>query len=842
MTRADLLKSFGLIGSYLLMAELVGLFFGNNNIVSFLWLASGPALAVVLINGNRYLLGVFLGSLLGFSLLGQSVDVALSGALRHTTSLYFGLWLFKREGRFNPNLDTLGDYLRILGLALTIGALNALLVEGQQWLALPYPGSYSFWQRLAGTTLGIIVLLPMLLVWRTRPQRWAKWPMAAEVTLILGLSVLVGQVLFLDWLHDSLGLIARGYWMFLIVTWAAVRLGPHGTVFILAATALQALIGAQHGTGFFSNDIAKTHLSNYYFYMLSLSAVGMALATYFTQKQRAAQELDNYRHHLEDLVKERTARIEVLNTELQQRVDEAEAANKAKSAFLAKMSHENRTPINGVLGMAHLLGHGQLTPHQAMQLDKIKLSGQHLLGIINDILDIAKIEAGKLNTEVRNFAVADMIRSVLTVMGDSIDSKGLTMQVHTSALPDYLVGDSNRIGQVLINYLSNAVKFTQQGSITLTGTVLEETNNDALIRFEVADTGVGMTPEQQVRLFQAFEQADNSTTRAYGGTGLGLSINKRLAELMGGTVGVESQPGQGSRFWITLRMRKGTEVRTAQAGDASADVESMHNWQGMRLLLAEDDPINQEVAMGILGESGFVVDLAENGIRAVAMSAAADYAAILMDMQMPQMDGIEATRRIRALPTGKNTPIIAMTANAFSDDRERCLAAGMNDFVAKPVDPEGLFSTLLRWLPVEDRAVPSPSTVDDAATNAPGMLESLSRIQGLDLDAGLHAVRNKLPSYTHLLQLFAENHRDDVERMRAELDSARLNEVQNLAHTLKGVAGTLGAIRIQKIAAAIELPLKQKSPDAAERARIGLEELAVTLPVFVSEVARATHP
>ncbi len=838
----DLLKLLGLIGAYVLMVKLTVFLFGGNTVISFLWLASGPALAALLLGGYRFLPTVFLGACLGFLLLGQAIDVAISAALRHTAVLFAGVWLLKREGRFNPSLLALGDYLRLLLLALVVGFGTLLIVLVQGWFKMPYPGAFTFYQRLAGTALGIIISMPVVLVWRTLPRGWATLRMAGEATLILGLSFLVGQVVFIGWLPDSLGQVARGYWLFLFITWAAVRLGPHGTVLILAVSAIQGLIGAQWGVGFFSNDIAKTHLANYFFYMLSLSAVGMALATYFTQKQQAVKALQNYQQHLEELVEERTGRIALLNTELQQRVDEAVAANLAKGSFLAKMSHEIRTPINGILGMTHLLGRSELTPHQRDQLSKIQRSGRHLLSIINDILDISKIEAGKLNLEVRNFAVADLIDAVLAVMQDTVHAKGLALHVETSSLPKYLLGDSNRLGQALINYLGNAVKFTERGSITLSATVENESEHGLLIRFEVADTGAGMSAGQQGRLFQAFEQADNSTTREFGGTGLGLAINKRLAQAMCGTVGVDSQPGQGSRFWLTVRLGKGREeeAKAIQVADDLAEGELKRQYRGTRLLLAEDDPINQEVALCMLRDLGLVVDLAENGARAVDMAAAGNYAVILMDMQMPELDGVEATKKIRGLPGGKSIPVIAMTANAFADDKALCFAAGMNDFVAKPVVPEHLFATLLKWLSAGVNkgagaiAPDSGSNHEASAEPVKNQLEALAGIHGLDLELGLRSVRHKLPTYVRLLQLFVLSHGNDHELIRAALGSAQLEDARRLAHTLKGAAGILGATRIQQIAEAIELPLKQMAPTAPVSARRALDELAIALPALVA--------
>ena len=303
----------GMLGIYLLAALSTLLMFGGNTTFSFLWLAGGPAVALILFRGTRLLWAALVAVVLGFLLLGQPFSAALSGALRHVVVLYVGLWILKREGHFNPDLASVGDFLRILIFAIGIGLMTAFIVQAQLWLGLPYPGAMSIMRRLAGTTLGFLIGLPLVLIWRRLPTDWwINRRTALEALLIVGLSLLVGQVVFLDWLHGSVGQVARGYWMFLFITWAAVRLGPHGAVLMIAMTAIQALIGAYQGSGFFSNDIAKTGLSNYFFYMLSLSAVGMALATYFAQKQSATQALKTYQLHLEDLVKERTAHIESL--------------------------------------------------------------------------------------------------------------------------------------------------------------------------------------------------------------------------------------------------------------------------------------------------------------------------------------------------------------------------------------------------------------------------------------------------------------------------------------------------------------------------------------------------
>ena len=517
---------------------------------------------------------------------------------------------------------------------------------------------------------------------------------------------------------------------------------------------------------------------------------------------------------------------------------ELEKANEAKSSFLANMSHEIRTPMNAVLGLSHLALKTDPSPRQRDYLLKIRSSGQHLLGIINEILDFSKIEAGKLSVESIEFDLDKVLENVSNLISEKASDKGLELifDIEPSVVSTRLRGDPLRLGQILINFCNNAVKFTEKGEVVIRAGVVEIVDDSQVIKFSVSDTGIGMTNEQIMRLFQAFEQADTSTTRKYGGTGLGLAISKRLAELMGGDVGVTSEPGKGSTFWFTARLGKGmiaprpnllrSDLRgrrvliiddnssartvlssmlrsmTFNADEAASGEEGIEmvrqaaqrgepyeiifvDWQmpsldgietskriltmsdlpalprivmvtaygredvlkeaeanrvenvlvkpvtmstlfdtivgvlradqepsdhvqvvpsfeiartrGTRVLLVEDNEINQEVAIGLLEDAAIHVDLAENGEIAVRMAQEMEYDAVLMDMQMPVMDGVEATRAIRSDPRLHDLPIIAMTANAMAADRERCLNAGMNDHIGKPIDPDELFSVLLRW-------------------------------------------------------------------------------------------------------------------------------------------------
>lgn len=844
--------------AYAVIASVVLKLLAPDHIVSLMWPLSGLSVAVLLIGGARYWPGLFLGTLLGvyYQSAVNSWPITLAFASGNTLEYLLAWWLLARVFRINPTLEDTHDYYSLVIAGAAAAIISATCGAGTLWLTGRiadqqfFSAWLSWWQ---GNELGVILFAPLLLVWRQKLDVPLTRRTLLHGGLCLVLAFFCGQIIFLNWFDSAFSYIAKPFWMFIFVMWAAIRLGRHGVLLVLAMVAVQGIAGIMNHNVIFAGDENGMSLINYWLYMVIITMVGMYLALimfrrhcdqqalreseerwnfalegsgngvwdwnmeadrvhlsayfmrmydYYGDSVEAtpaawselvhpddmAQVLFDFDEHIagrtsfyenehrvrckdgtykwvldrgmivrysaqgkplrmvgthSDISDKKMAEAKLLeaNVLLEQRVAErtqalenakqdAESAVRIKTDFLSNMSHEIRTPISNIINISKMVLKTNLDNRQQDYLEKIQVSGRVLLELVDDVLDYSHLESGKLQLDRGVIDIASMIESVVALYQSKAKEKGIKIIVDVDARVDAsLIGDAVRLKQMLANYISNAVKFSEKGKITIRVFVVAGSVSNLLLRFEVVDEGIGISPQAQQKLFAAFQQADMSLRRQFGGSGLGLAINRRLSAMMGGEVGFESQSGKGSTFWFTARLTRLDAPELAKEVTSPAQKTLVEQrLQNISVLLVEDDHFNQQVTQELLEMSGAAVTVASNGQEALQCLADRSFDCILMDLQMPVMDGLEATRLIRADAKLRDSLIIAMTANIWGDGMERCFAAGVNDFLGKPVRPDLLIQAVAVWVNSNRHCPVDTSVLMEAFDNdAPRAIDEVGR-------------------------------------------------------------------------------------------------------------------
>ncbi|RME33699.1 MAG: response regulator [Gammaproteobacteria bacterium] len=801
-----------------------------GDITSF-WPPSGISLAVLLLYGTRLWPGIWLGAFavdtLAYLETASGIGVFLAGALAATGSVLqplAGYRLLDRTGRLPLRFGDLRETLTFLAVIPVMCLVSASVGSVSLWLGglAPPAGLAEIWPTWwLGDAVGVLIFTPLLLSWchglgEERQERF-EWRPAALTVLILLLSVAIFDPGAVSG--------AAGYNLFYLVLPPLLFMALVGdfrwlTLSILIVDGV-ACWSTAAGHGPFAADHVNVSLLSLQLFVITSAVAAYLMASLSQESRRHAEGIAALNLALEDKVAQRTRELAAAR-------DRAIEADRVKSAFLARMSHEIRTPIHAMIGMTRLALKTELSERQRDYLTKAEAASHALLGVIDDILDFSRIEAGGVAIEAVPFRLREEVLDKIAAMTElRAREKGLQLRLSLDpAVPERLIGDPLRVGQVLLNLVNNAIKFTAHGGIEVEIRPVPDPTAEAgggadrvMLAFSVADTGIGLSREQAERLFQPFTQADSSTTRRYGGTGLGLAISRQLARLMGGDIRVQSEPGRGSRFVFTAAF--GLPEAAGAGPLAAAADQPARGIRGARILLVEDDAINRQIAVEELEQAGLVVATAGNGEAALEMLRRQAFDAVLMDLQMPVLDGYEATRRIRADGRFDDLPIIAMTAHVLPEEIEKCLAAGMDAHTPKPIDPAHLFGLLREWIgPRMERGRRAAERIPAAGPR---------RLAGFDM---AHNEGRNWPAFRRMLLHFHEEYAQGAETLRGHLAAGDRKAAGALLHRLKGISGNIGAKDLHAACRQLEACLDQPGevpPDLMRTFEARLDEVLTSI-------------